>query len=184
MPTPDFDPPTGSDDELGFDASPDDVDVDVDDPPKPEELEDIPADLIELHKIPPRLWEQTLAPLHRQQRYWVAQQIPDARLREVASELASELDFAEVDRRNARAEALYHARRTGYPLPTPNASHAVARPTKQLNVRVRLDDHDRLAQAATAVGLKPTTLARALVLNGAARILQEHAGSKGVPIGS
>jgi hypothetical protein len=26
-------------------------------------LADIPADLIELHRIPPRLWEETLAPL-------------------------------------------------------------------------------------------------------------------------
>ena len=46
------------------------------------------------------------------------------------------------------------------------------RSTAQINVRLRNDDHARLAQAAAAIGLKPTTLARALILNGAATILQ------------
>lgn len=42
-------------------------------------------------------------------------------------------------------------------------------------MRVRADDHERLKQAAEAVGCKPTTLARSLVLNGVAMILQDHA---------
>ena len=44
----------------------------------------------------------------------------------------------------------------------------------QVNIRLRRDDHERLGQAAAAVGLKPTALARSLVLNGAAMILREH----------
>jgi hypothetical protein len=55
----------------------------------------------------------------------------------------------------------------------------VTQPTTQVNIRLRRDDHARLAAAAAAVGLRPTTLARALILNGAARILEEHAGSEG-----
>jgi hypothetical protein len=51
----------------------------------PGDLGDIPASLIELEKIPRRLWEQTLAPLHRQQRRWVALQVSDERLREAAT---------------------------------------------------------------------------------------------------
>ncbi len=64
--------------------------------------------------MPRSLWEQALAPLRPQQRVWVARQVSDARLRDVAMALATE----------------------------------------------------------------PTTLARALMLNGAASILREHAGSE------
>lgn len=142
-----------------------------------DEPHEIPATMIELEKIPRRLWEQTLAPLHRQQRTWVAHQIRDERLRELASNLAFEMDMAECDRRRARDEARFEARRTGVPLPTPDADHAVMRSTAQVNIRLRRDDHARLTQAAAAVGLKPTTLARALVLNGAGKILREHAAS-------
>ena len=98
----------------------------------PGDLGDIPPTLIELEKIPRRLWEQTLAPLHRQQRMWLALQVSDERLREVASMLAFELDMAECGRRKARDEARFEARRTGAPLPTPHAEHAVTRSTVQV----------------------------------------------------
>jgi hypothetical protein len=68
----------------------------------PDDRDDIPASMIELEKIPRRLWEQTLAPLHRQQRVWVARQISDERLRDVAMKLAFELDMAECGRQRAR----------------------------------------------------------------------------------
>jgi hypothetical protein len=137
--------------------------------------DDIPPSSIELEKIPRRLWEQTLAPLHRQERALIARQVADEQLREVAWELASELDMAESRRHRAAEEARLRARRAGVPLPTPHADDAVLRPTVQLNIRLRRDDHERLAQASVAVVLRPTTLARALVLNGAAQILREHA---------
>src|SRR5688572_15852587 len=41
---------------------------------------------IELEKIPPRFWKQTLAPLHRQQRMWLARRVPDSELRDLAIE--------------------------------------------------------------------------------------------------
>jgi uncharacterized protein (DUF1778 family) len=44
----------------------------------------------------------------------------------------------------------------------------------QVNIRLRRDDYARLQQAAAAVGLRPTTLARAFVLNGATKVLQER----------
>jgi hypothetical protein len=141
----------------------------------PDDRGDIPASMIELEKIPRRLWEQTLAPLHRQQRMWVASQISDEQLCDVAMNLAFELDMAECRRRRARDEARFEARRSGVPLPTPDHDHAVTRTTLQINIRLRRDDHARLTQAALAVGLKRTTLARALVLNGVTKILQEHA---------
>jgi hypothetical protein len=139
-----------------------------------EGMDDPGHSLIELEKIPPRLWEQTLAPLRRQQRMTIALRVPDRRLRALASELAFELDMADGRASDARARATNHALRSGYPLPSPAAGHAAARSSVQVNLRMRRDDHDRLVHAATAVGLKPTSLARSLVLNGSAMILREH----------
>lgn len=139
-----------------------------------ERMRDPGATVIELEKIPPRLWKETLAPFHRQQRIWIARQVSDEHLRELASELAFELDMAECSAANQRTQVRNAARRTGYPLPSPAPGPAAARSSVQVNLRLRRDDHERLAHAATAVGLKPTTLARSLVLNGAAMILREH----------
>jgi hypothetical protein len=130
---------------------------------------------LQLEKIPRRLWEQALAPYRRQQRYFAATQVPDEGLREQALELAREMDFAAVRLANDRLEAGTRARRTAAPLPVPDGAHPVSRSTLQINVRLRHDDHARLADAAAFVGLRPTTLARALVLNGVAKILQERA---------
>jgi hypothetical protein len=131
---------------------------------------------ISLETIPPRLWEQTLAPLPRQQRMWTALRVPDKELKRLAIELASELDMAEGDAALARRRATHAALRTGYPLPSPDPGPGAASAPApvQVNIRLRRDDHARLAQAAETVGLKPTTLARSLVLNGAAMILREH----------
>jgi hypothetical protein len=83
--------------------------------------------------------------------------------------------MAECRRQRADERARFQARRTGVPLPTPHADGAVLLPTVQLNIRLRRDDHAGLTRAAAAVGLRATTLARALVLNGAAQIVREHA---------
>ncbi|MEJ7825986.1 MAG: hypothetical protein WKF48_11180 [Solirubrobacteraceae bacterium] len=136
--------------------------------------DDFSPSTIELDKIPRRLWEQTLAPLSRHERYWIARQIADEHLQEIASNLAFELDMAEGKRRRERDESRLHARRTAAPLPTPQAGHAAARPAAQINIRLRRDDHVRLGEAASKAGMRPTTLARALVLNGVAMILREH----------
>lgn len=135
---------------------------------------DLPYSMIELEKIPRRLWEKTLAPLHPQQRCWVVSQVADEQLRKVADELVFALLMADSDKRNARARARFAARRTGHPLPVPGTD-ATTRSSVQVNLRLRRDDHAKLAQAAAAVGLKPTTFARALVLNGVAMTLREHA---------
>ena len=139
------------------------------------ELPKIPHTRIELENVPRTLWEEILAPLHPQQRGTVVCQVTDPKLRALAWSLVSALDMEACQRRNERDRAHHEARSTGFPLPTPTVGRAVARQTVQVNIRLRGDDHERLAQAADAVGLKPTTLARALVLNGAARILLEHA---------
>jgi hypothetical protein len=139
-----------------------------------ERMADPASSSITLERIPPRLWKQTLAPFRRQQRMWIARQVRDQALKELAIELASELDMAEGDAADARARATHVALRTGHPLPSPGPVHAAAGASVQVNIRLRRDDHERLAHAASAVGLKPTTLARSLVLNGAAMILREH----------
>jgi hypothetical protein len=72
--------------------------------------DDIPPAQLELEKIPRRLWEHALAPLQWQQRSFVAAQIRDARLRDLASRLAAEMDMAECRRRIAAAEARFHGR--------------------------------------------------------------------------
>ncbi len=130
---------------------------------------------LELDKIPRRLWEQALAPYRRQQRYFAATQVTDQRLREQALSLALEMDLEAVRVADERFETGTRARRTAAPLPVPTHTHPVRQSTAQVNMRLRRDDHARLAQAAAFVGLRPTTLARALVLNGVAKILQERA---------
>ena len=82
--------------------------------------------------------------------------------------------MAEADAADARGRATDAALRTGYPLPSPGPGRAAARSTVQVDIRLRRDDHERLSHTAGAVGLKPTTLARSLVLDGAAMILREH----------
>jgi len=134
--------------------------------------QDISASMIDLEKIPRRLWKETLAPMRHAERFLPIRKIRDEQLRSEAAELAFQLFLEAGDRENARLEARHRARRTGAPLPTPGADHPVRRSTVQLNIRLRADDHARLAEAAAAVGLPPTTLARALVLNGAAQVLR------------
>jgi hypothetical protein len=129
---------------------------------------------IELEKIPQHLWEQTLVPLRPIQRLWVADEVVDDELRKLAQDQAFALNRMAGDEANDRARARHAALRTGHPLPSPAATHASARSSVQVNLRLRGDDHQRLVQAAEAVGLKPTTLARSLVLNGAAMILRDH----------
>jgi hypothetical protein len=130
---------------------------------------------LQLDKIPRRLWEQVLAPYSPQHRFFAALQVPDEALREQATDLAAEMNHADAVRAGDRLRAGTRARRTAAPLPIPEPAHAASRSTLQINVRLRRDDHARLAEAAAFVGLRRTTLARALVLNGVAQILRERA---------
>lgn len=100
----------------------------------------------------------------------------DERLRAIAWQIAGDVLNAEFDRAARRQEARGRAlRQTTGRLPSPNERHATNRPTVQINIRLRADDYARLAEAADSVALRPTTLARALVLNGAAQVLRERA---------
>lgn len=141
---------------------------------EPHEPGSISPGMIELEKIPRRLWEQTLAPLHRSQRSFAASRVSDPALRAIAFELTMEMDIGESERRITRETERGRLRRRGASLPIPRVSHGTTQPTVQVNVRFRADDHARLGQAAATVGMKPTTLARALVLNGVAMILREN----------
>ena len=109
-----------------------------------------------------------------QLRFYAAQRIPDEELRGLARQVVADLDIAESLARQSRDASRGRARRTAGQLPAPDAAHATARSTVQLNMRLRGDDYARLQNAATAAGMKPTTLARALVLNGVGKILRER----------
>ncbi|MDQ3849274.1 MAG: hypothetical protein M3296_01480, partial [Actinomycetota bacterium] len=145
--------------------------------PTPADPEDVNAAAwnLDLSQVPRRLWEAALAPLHYQRRYRVAQQTSDPADRSVALRLAVELESADVRRARERDERRHRARRASAQLPSPDGDHAAVRPTVQVNLRLRGDDHQRLLAAARAAGLRPTSLARALVLNGVAQILREPA---------
>jgi hypothetical protein len=130
---------------------------------------------LQLDKIPRRLWEQALAPYRPQHRFFAALQVPDEALREQATDLAAAMNHADAVRADERLRAGSRARSTAAPLPIPERGHPVSRSTLQINMRLRRDDHARLAEAAAFVGLRPTTLARALMLNGVAKILRERA---------
>jgi hypothetical protein len=132
---------------------------------------------IELERIPVQLWEQTLALVSSPARFLVARRIPDEELRERALELVGEMQEAGWRRKRARDDARSRGRRAAAPLPVPDPEHAATRRSIQINLRLRGDDHARLAAAAAAVGLRPTTLARALVLNGVAKIRSERTDS-------
>lgn len=99
--------------------------------------DDIPPGLIELEKIPRRLWEQALAPLGWQQRSYVAQRVGDARLRDLASRLAAEMDMAECRRRIAAAEERFHGRLKASMQPAPPAP--IAEPVPSAPGRSMLD---------------------------------------------
>ena len=113
-----------------------------------------------------------------QERFYVAQRVADDELRELAHKLVGELNLADRRSWHARDAARAKARRTAAALPVPATAHPATRPTVQLNMRLRRDDFERVREAATAVGMKPTTLARALVLNGVAKVLQERGSGR------
>ena len=142
------------------------------------DIDELHPDDIELEKIPRGLWEQVLAPLPRSIRGYLARQVRDEHLQEAAWELVTALDIGAASEREGRLATRASAKRTGAPLPTPDADHPVTRPCVQINIRLRVDDHARLARAAESVGLPPTTLARALVLNGAAQVLRDSGAAE------
>jgi hypothetical protein len=129
---------------------------------------------LELDKMPRELWELALARIPPKWRTHVAYRLPEGQLRNLAFHVIYELDNAEARRSRARDVARHRALRTAAPLPTPAAGHTAAKSTVQVNVRLRRDDYARLQQAAKAVGLRATTLARALILNGARKVLDEN----------
>lgn len=133
-----------------------------------------PIETIELERFPRKLWKQMFAPYPRSLRGVAVRQLSTPHLQEIGWEEAFELDMEESTRALAREKEQAAARRRGAPLPLPGADHGVARPTVQINMRLRADDHARLRRAAETVALRPTTLARALVLNGVTMILREH----------
>lgn len=83
-----------------------------------DEDDDLPAAMIELERIPRRLWEDALAPLPSRERAAIAERVRDPRLHDLALRLAAELDMADGRRRIAAAEQRFNARRRGAaPLP-------------------------------------------------------------------
>lgn len=120
--------------------------------------EDVP----DLTRIPPERWAAALRPLR-----------PSARIM-AASNLAQGGPL--------RLAALDLARTL--PGPAPAAPVVAQRPevptrpaaSRQVNLRLPAHQHEDLARAAALVGMRPTALARALVISGVNRTLAEHGG--------
>ena len=147
--------------------------------PGPTLDDDLPPELLELEKIPRRLWRPTLAPMRPHERWYVARRISDERLRELAYEVVADLQAADSDGRQALQAERRRARETAAPLPTPEVARRSGARAVQINVRLTPDDHARLRDAAATTGMKPTTLARALVLNGVGKILRDRDAAGG-----
>jgi hypothetical protein len=122
------------------------LDLDADD--------DIPPSMIDLEKIPRRVWDQVLAPLRWQERSFIAQQVRDARLRDLASRLAAEMDMAECRRRIAAAEARFFGRHNASTPPAGTAQPTGSTPPTGPNARItsapRPDNTDPFSPATSS----------------------------------
>ena len=123
----------------------------------------------DLRKVPQRRWREVLMPLS-----------PPARRRAVhfvawedhsrAVTLINELDMEFPDTRWGIAVPPEQVRTR---IPFPDAATSEGRRGRQLNVRLRPDDHARLEYAADLLALTPTQLARTFIVNGVLQLLSD-----------
>src|SRR3954453_17464861 len=134
--------------------------------PMPENVELGGARYPKLAQIHPRQWARVLAPLSRTVRqdtaYGSGMTAPEAM---AAEALVATLPPPAQELARAAAE-----RPTVPPAPPARPPTSV-----QVNVRLGAADHEALATAAAIVGIRPTTLARWLIVSGSRRVLRDHA---------
>jgi hypothetical protein len=123
----------------------------------------------DLRRIPEARWREVLPPLRSESRRYAINSAPQDRTRD-ALELVGLLEFEEPGRRwgvAAKPEEV----QTRIPVPGTHTSEGTR--GRQVNVRLRPDDHARLERAAELLALTPTQLARTFIVNGVSRVLTE-----------
>jgi len=121
--------------------------------------------LPDLDRLPRARWREVLAPLSSRARDWT--------IRRVAPEnivAAVELDLELAGEDEKRREAMRRVAARGQSLPEPRVARTVAR---QLNLKVSAEQMADL-RLAEMLSLRPTQLARMLVLSGVRRMLYEE----------
>lgn len=122
--------------------------------------------LPDLDRLPRARWREVLAPLSSRARDWT--------IRRVAPEnivAAVELDLELAGEDEERREAMRRVAARGQSLPEPRVARTVAR---QLNLKVSAEQMVDLRRLAEMLSLRPTQLARMLVLSGVRRMLYEE----------
>lgn len=116
----------------------------------------VQGDLPDLNEIPRTEWREALAPLTDRQRRRAVLRVRDAEAQGEGMVLATELWLEEPPRR------------TDVPVPElPRAAAVTARDeTRAVSFRLSHDEYARLSSLAKELSLRPTTLARLLVVRG------------------
>jgi hypothetical protein len=124
-----------------------------------------------LAEVPVRLWMAAIRPLQERARWAAATTVPDE-VRYVFSGLARDLPSP----RAAQADRVRGAIDEPVGIPAPAAPAPAPPPrVKQVNFRLTRAEHARLDEAAGALGLTLPALAKAFVISGVNRALQEQA---------
>ena len=125
----------------------------------------------DLNEIPRARWREVLIPLTKRVRAMAAYRVRMPEASRDAGILTVTLDLEDGDRRAQAESRAARPRR----LPAPNVEQAPGRPvSRQVNFRISAAQHERLAQAAQRIGVKPTQLARLLTMRGVEHMLWEE----------
>jgi hypothetical protein len=125
----------------------------------------------DLSKIPREHWRAVLRMTHRSVRERAARTAMRIDLPAAghATALMIEVDCEETAARERAQSAAAWPRE----LPRPRAERQRKRRSRQLNIRLSVDEHAALQRATDLLGLRPTEVARMLVVRGVHQVLRE-----------
>lgn len=121
----------------------------------------------DLGRLPPEQWKAALRPLTVPARRYALAEAP-SRPEIDGLVLQAELEFEDWEREANLRESV----ESGVSIPAPSIPRAAR--GRQINFRLGPTGAEQLDRAAALLGMKPTTLARALTINGVGRILFEN----------
>ena len=126
----------------------------------------MPKELPNLQEIPRERWAEVLRPLDQQERDRAARVSVDffSEEGEAVWRLIAELMLEDADRRAAEPRVAV--------VPEPPAPATPLRP-RQVNVKLSAAEHRRLVAMANTFALRPTQLARQLIVRGVAQLQDE-----------
>ena len=123
----------------------------------------------DLERLSEDRWPEALRQVPSDVRWTAARRL--ARPEDAPKVVALILDIDGEDA--ARRKALDRAVAFPPPLPGARAPARARRRQRQINFRLTADEHDRVAEAATLLGMKPTAFARLLTLRGTWQVIAE-----------